>query len=301
MSDAIATSGLGKRFGRTRAVCDLTLAVPEGSIFAFLGPNGAGKTTTIKMLMNLIRPTTGRATVLGVAARRLGPRELAQIGYVSENQTLPDWMTVDAFLGYCRSLYPTWDDAFCTRLRAQFELPPRARLRDLSRGMKMKAVLVSSIVYRPRLLVLDEPFTGLDVLVRDELIRGVLELSEQERWTIFVSSHDIDEVERLADRVGVLIGGRLALAEPVTTLQARFRRAEVTLAPESVLPDPLPASWLGVERAGRRLTFVESAYREGALEQVFGSAGHPLVTPMSLREIFVAVAKGDRVDGRVAA
>jgi ABC-2 type transport system ATP-binding protein len=302
MSNAIETTGLGKRFGRHRAVNDLTLAVPEGSIFAFLGPNGAGKTTTIKMLMNIVRPSAGRASILGVDSRRLGPRELAQIGYVSENQVLPEWMTVRAFLEYCRPLYPTWDDAFCARLLAQFELPAGSRLRDLSRGMKVKAALLSSLAYRPRLLVLDEPFTGLDVLVRDEFIRGVLELSEQERWTVFVSSHDIDEVERLADWVGVLNAGHLELAEPVTALQARFRRVEAMVEPDARLPDPLPPSWLDFERAGHRVTFVESAYRDGVLERLLAGAGEPLASPMSLREIFVALAKTYRLaEGRVAA
>ncbi len=148
---------------------------------------------------------------------------------MSENQALPDWMTVGQLLTFCRPFYPTWDEAFAARLLAQFQLPLSVRLRDLSRGMRVKASLLSSLAYRPRLLVLDEPFTGLDVLVRDEFIRGILELSEQERWTVFVSSHDIDEVERLADWVGVLNGGHLELAEPVSSLQARFRRIDGNL------------------------------------------------------------------------
>jgi ABC-2 type transport system ATP-binding protein len=176
-----------------------------------------------------------------------------------------------------------------------------SRLRDLSRGMKVKAALLSSLAYRPRLLVLDEPFTGLDVLVRDEFIRGMLELSEQERWTVFISSHDIDEVERLADWVGVLNAGRLELSEPVATLQARFRRVEVTLTSESRLPDPPPPSWLGIERAGHRLSFVESSYREGGLAQLFVGVPQPAISPMSLREIFVALAKTYRLSKGSAA
>ena len=118
----------------------------------------------------------------------------------------------------------------------------------------MKATLVSSLVYRPRLLVLDEPFTGLDVLVRDEFVRGVLELSEQENWTVFISSHDIDEVERLADWVGIMKEGELQLCEPVSSLQGRFRKVEATLPSESGDIDQVPESWLLVERAGHRLS-----------------------------------------------
>jgi ABC-2 type transport system ATP-binding protein len=298
MTNAIETRGLGKRFRRRWAVRDLTLAVPEGAVFAFLGPNGAGKTTTIKTFMNLLRPSAGSAAVLGVPSRRLGPATLAQIGYVSENQALPDWMTVAQLLAFCRPLYPSWDDGFATRLVAQFELPLGMRLRDMSRGMRVKASLLSSLAYRPRLLVLDEPFTGLDVLVRDDLIRGILELSEQERWTVFVSSHDIDEVERLADWVGVLNDGHLELAEPVAALQARFRRMEMTVAGDGGTPTP-PASWLVVERAAHRVSLVDSRYdataTPAALERVFGPVRDVLVSPMSLRDIFLALAQTYRL------
>ena len=301
MSNAIETDRLSKRFRRTWAVRDLTLAVPDGALFALLGPNGAGKTTTIKTVMNILPPSAGRARVFGVDSRRLGPAELAQIGYVSENQTLPGWMTVAQCLDFCRPLYPTWDAALCDRLLARFTLPMGSRLRDLSRGMAMKAALLVSLAYRPRLLVLDEPFSGLDVVVRDELIRGVLEIAGEERWTVLISSHDIDEVERLVDWVGVMNAGRLALAEPVATLQARFRRVDVTTAP----PEVLPATWLDVERAGHRLSFVTDAYRAGETEaeiaRVLGDVV-PTVAPMSLREIFVALARRYRLaEGREAA
>ena len=298
MTNVIETSDLGKRFGRDWVVEDLTLAVPEGAVFALLGPNGAGKTTTIKMLMNILRPTLGDAAVLGVPSRRVTPTERAQIGYVSENQALPDWMTVGQLIAFCRPLYPTWDDDFAARLIAQFDLPVSTRLRDLSRGMRVKASLLSSLAYRPRLLVLDEPFTGLDALVRDEFIRGILELSEQERWTVFVSSHDIDEVERLADWVGILNGGHLELAEPVAALQARFRRVELTLAGEAGPGPEAPPTWLGVERTARRVAFVDSRFDEtetpAAIARVLGPVRDVLTSPMSLREIFLTLARSFR-------
>ena len=225
----IETTRLTRRFGATEAVHELTLAVPAGSVFALLGPNGAGKTTTLKLLMNLIEPTTGSARVLGIDSRKLGERELAQIGYVSESQQLPLWMTVRQLLDYCRPFYPTWDRALEARLLAQFALPEKRKLAQLSRGMLMKAALLSSLAYRPRLLVLDEPFSGLDPVVRDEFIRGVLEVSALGEWTVLVSSHDIDEVERLADHVAMLDAGRLRLSERTEELQARFRRVEVSV------------------------------------------------------------------------
>jgi ABC-2 type transport system ATP-binding protein len=292
----IETTNLNCRFGRTEAVRDLSLQVPEGSVYAFLGPNGAGKTTTIKMLLNIIRPTAGSASVLGVESTRLGPPELAQIGYVSENQQLPEWMTVDQLLAYCRPLYPTWDEAFCRKLLVDFALPVDKKLRSLSRGMKIKAALVSSLAYRPRLLVLDEPFSGLDPLVRDEFIRGILELAEQDGWTIFISSHDIDEVERLADWVGVMDKGSLHLSETTDSLQGRFRRVELDVnGPIDRLPSGLPSDWLVPEIAGHRVRFVESRYREGATEQeirsLFPSSSIPSIEPLSLREIFLTLAR----------
>jgi ABC-2 type transport system ATP-binding protein len=298
MNNIIETRDLNRRFHKTDAVDVLNLAVPEGSIFAFLGPNGAGKTTTIKLLMNILRPTGGSATVLGTDSTRLGPREFSQIGYVSENQQMPEWMTVGQLIAFCRPMYPGWDTAFCDKLLKQFDLPLDRKLKALSRGMKVKAALLTSLAYRPRLLVLDEPFTGLDPLVRDEFIRGVLELSEERTWTVFISSHDIDEVERLADWVGVINAGRLQLAEAASSLQARFRRIECVLS-ATRLPATLPPSWLVPEMAGHRMMAVESRYQpeasEALLRGVFPDASQISVSPMSLRDIFLALARTFRL------
>ena len=290
----IETTDLTRRFGKMEAVHGLTLAVPEGSVLALLGPNGAGKSTTIKMLMGLIEPTSGTARVLGVDSRKLGEKEKAQIGYVSENQQLPLWMTVRQFLDYCRPFYPTWDRELEKTLLAQFALPEDRKLKHLSRGMMMKAALLSSLAYRPKLLVLDEPFSGLDPLVRDEFIRGVLEVSALGEWTVLVSSHDIDEVERLADHVAVLESGRLRLCEPTETLQGRFRRVEVTGAPESAT---VVDGWLEWERAGALTKFIATNYAGEATEEGwrlrFGDAT-VTATAMSLREIFLTLARSGR-------
>jgi ABC-2 type transport system ATP-binding protein len=293
--NALETRSLTKRFGRKTAVAALDLAVPEGSICAFLGPNGAGKTTTIQLLMNLLPADAGEAVVLGVPATRLGPRELAQIGYVSENQELPEGMTVAECLAFCRPLYPTWDAAFEARLLKQFNLPLDRRLRHLSRGMKMKAALLSSLAYRPRLVVLDEPFSGLDPLVRDEFIRGLLELAGEGGWTLFISSHDIDEVERLADRVAILDEGKLRVNETAESLLARFRKVVVNL-PRAVPPiaEP-PPSWLHLESTGAHLQFIATDFKPGALEaevrERLGPQAELTAAPMTLREIYLAHAR----------
>ena len=299
----ILLQNLHKRFRNIDAVQGLTLEVPEGQVTAFLGPNGAGKTTTIKCLLNLHRPDSGSAIVLGTDSRQLGPAQFTQLGYVSENMELPLWMTVQQFLDYCRPLYPQWDRAFEARLMTQFELPTKTKLKDLSRGMRMKAALLSSLAYRPKLVVLDEPFSGLDPLVRDEFIRGLLELTEQEGWTVFVSSHDIEEVQRLADRVAILNRGQLALDESSDSLQTRFRAVEVVLPDQSRAPTSLPATWLHAEQAGRTLRFIDAQFTEPAkLESTVRAAMPETVSvearAMSLREIFIALARAYRLEGK---
>ncbi len=296
---AIETQSLTRRFRGKVAVENLNLRVPMGSVFAFLGPNGAGKTTTIKMLMNILAPSSGKGTVLGCPITNLRPEIMAQIGYVSENQKMPDWMTVGGLLSYCKPWYPTWDDAFCARLLKEFDLPPDRKLRHLSRGMKTKAALLSTLAYRPRLLVLDEPFSGLDPLVRDEFIRGVLELTEQEQWTVFVSSHDIDEVERLANWVGFINDGILTVCEPVASLQSRFRKIEVILAGEVAARPVLPADCLLPEASGRTVCFVDGAAatpnRMEELQRLFPAGAQMTASPMGLREIFLALTRHGRV------
>ena len=294
---------LRKKFKKTLAVDGLSLNVPAGAVMAFLGPNGAGKTTTIKCLLNMHQPDAGTIRVLGLDSRRLGPEAFQQIAYVSENQELPLWMTVQQFMDYCRPLYPTWDDAFAAKLLKQFDLPTHARLKALSRGMRMKAALLGSLAFRPKLVVLDEPFSGLDPLVRDEFIRGMLELTESEGWTVFVSSHDIAEVERMADRVAILDRGQLQLEEASENLLARFRAVEVVLAGDSGLAGGLPETWLNQEMSGRVVRFNDSRFNQAQLNEAmakyFPTATQFHAQPMTLREIFVALARTYRLNGLV--
>jgi ABC-2 type transport system ATP-binding protein len=295
MTNTIETFDLTRRFGRTEAVKGLNLQVPAGSIFALLGPNGAGKTTTLKLLMNLVRATRGRATVLGADTRHLGPEHFQRIGYVSENQRMPDWMTPGELFDYCRPFYPAWDDALRGKLESDLGLATRAPLSTLSRGTRMKAALLSSLAYRPDLVVLDEPFTGLDPLVRDELVRGLLEASGERAWTVLISSHDIDDVERLADWVGFMKEGQLQFAEPVAALLARFRLVEVVPKDDTVPVLPADPRWLPHGTAGRTLRFVDT-HHEAADAASRIAAAFPAcdirTSQLPLREVFVTLARG---------
>ena len=296
MNAVIDVANLVCRYGQAEAVRGITFSVESGTIFALLGPNGAGKTTTIRALMNILRPSAGEARVLGVDSRRLGPRELEAIGYVSENQQMPRWMTLAELLAYCRPFYATWDDALCRKLVEDFGLPLDVRIGRMSRGTRVKAALVCALAYRPRLLVLDEPFSGLDPVVRDDLVRGVLERAGEGQWSVLISSHDLDEVEQLVDAVAFLDDGRIVLSEAMTTLQGRFRQVEITLPEPAGAPDP-EASWMDMTSAGRVVRFTDVAYRgEESDERI--SARFPGAriegTPMSLRQIFIALVRHRR-------
>jgi len=295
MSSVIETVDLARRFRGVEAVDALNLQVPAGSIFALVGPNGAGKTTTIKMLMNLVRPTRGKAFVLGADSRRLGPRDFRRIGYVSENQHLPDWMTPDQLLAYVRPFYPTWDEALSRKLQDDLGLTAQSPLRTLSRGTRMKAALLASLAYRPELVVLDEPFTGLDPLVRDELIRALLELPDVRSCTVFVSSHDIEELERLADWVGFIDRGRLLFAERISSLLSRFRLIEVIVPDGVTLKSPHDDQrWLMQGVAGRTVRFVDTDHAASdAMSRIVSAypGAHINALPLSLREIIVALAR----------
>jgi len=296
MSSPICTFELTRKFRHADAVDHLNFQVPEGSIFALVGPNGAGKTTTIKMLMNIIRPSAGRSEVLGINSRRLAPAQFAQIGYVSENQEMPEWMTVADFLHFLRPYYPAWDGVLAEELVRQFELPARRRLKHLSRGMRMKAALASSLAYRPKLIVLDEPFTGLDALVRDELIEGLL--ARAEGTTILIASHDLAEIESFASHIGYLDAGRLRFSEELDSLSARFREVVLTFDTPPEVPCALPARWLRAEASGPVVRLVDTQFNSDgaaeALRSVFPDYREMTVTGMPLRAIFVALAKAGR-------
>jgi ABC-2 type transport system ATP-binding protein len=296
MSQAIRTENLVKRFGKLEALNNLNLGVPEGSAYALVGPNGAGKTTAIKILMNIFGASSGYAEVLGTDAARLRGRGFASIGYVSENQQLPQWMRVGSLLAFLKPFYPTWDDRLAEELIRQFQLPPDRKLRHLSRGMRMKAALASALAYHPKLIVLDEPFTGLDPLVRDELVQSLLERAEES--TIFISSHDLGEIESFASHIGYLEQGRLRFSEELTSLAERFREVELTFDTPPPLPPKLPDTWMHLNSSAAVIRFIESRFAPektaAEVRSVLGEVRNMTFIPMSLRSIFLAMAKAGR-------
>jgi ABC-2 type transport system ATP-binding protein len=292
---ALELASLGHHYGGWRgghtALEDLTLRIPEGSLVALLGPNGAGKSTLLRIVAGLQHPTSGTVRVLGHDPQRL-PRDLrARVGFVGEGLRLPGWMRLGQLKRWLAPLYDSWDATLADEPRARFNLEPGRRIDTLSRGEHMKAALLCALAPRPRLLVLDEPFAGMDVAVRDELVRGILETSEAEGWTVLLASHEVAEMEALVDRVVFLNRGRIQVDASMEEIRVRYRRVEIVL-PEGgeraadPAPDLVPTGAMSVERAGRRVSFItERAEKVQAPE-----GSRVAVRAVSLRELFVALS-----------
>ncbi|HYM35189.1 MAG TPA: ABC transporter ATP-binding protein [Steroidobacteraceae bacterium] len=294
----VQTHDLSKRFGRHDALDRLNLSIPEGSAFALIGANGAGKTTTIKVLMNLLRPTSGAATVLGVESTKLSPKEFAQIGYVSENQDMPKPLTVAQYLNYLRPFYPTWDRALEAEILKQLRLPLDRKIGALSHGMRMKMSLACALPFRPKLLVLDEPFSGLDPLVRDEFMDGLI--AQAGEMTVLISSHELAEIEGVVTHVGFMDQGRLLFQESMEALSNRLREVRVTLEGEASAK-PYPKEWLQVRTMCNVLSFVDTQFSAESMSSrilsIFGSVRHIEVQPIALRSIFTTLAREARDAG----
>jgi ABC-2 type transport system ATP-binding protein len=293
---AIEATKLSYRYGKHVALSDLDLAVPEGALYALLGPNGSGKTTLLQILMGLRRQTSGRVTLTGVDAHALSLAHRARIGYIAEGQSLPAWMRLEQLEAYLAPLYDTWDVALANDLRRRFALDPQRKVGTFSRGEQMKAAMLCALAPRPKLLLMDEPFTGMDALVKDELVQGLLESAGSEGWTILLASHDIGELELLADWVGFLAGGRMQLSEPMDVLKQRFKRVEVTGVEPPVLSALGSAIdvWSMEQTTGRVSALVSEtgpASVEAALRARVPAATRIDVRDASLREIFVALAR----------
>jgi ABC-2 type transport system ATP-binding protein len=203
-------------------------------------------------------------------------------------------MTVDYFLRYLKPFYPTWDDGRVVELLQQFNLPTDRKLRNLSRGMLMKASLISSLAYHPKLLVLDEPFSGLDPMMREDFIQGLIDVAGE--TTILISSHDLADIESFASHIGYLDGGRLQFAEEMTSLTDRFREVEVIVdAPAAVAGPQWPVGWLRAEATPSVVRFVETRFEDertrAEIRKVFGGVQHISFNPMPLKAIFITLAR----------
>jgi len=286
----VAITDLSRRFGAKTALDNVSLFVPRGCVFGLVGENGAGKTTLIKHILGLLRAEAGTVRVFGLDPVADPVAVLDRIGYLSEQPDLPGWMRVEELLRYTQAFYPTWDRAYAESLRAEFGLNPAQRLETLSKGQKAKAGLLTAQAHRPRLLLLDEPSSGLDPMVRRDILEAVIRTVAEEGRTVFFSSHLLEEIERVSDHIAMLHQGKMVLCGPLDEIKARHRR--FTLHFETAQPkSPVIAGALRVSGAGKEWTIICNG-AGGELPPVAERMGARIVAEQipSLGEIFEAHA-----------
>jgi len=223
----IALTNVTRRFGATMALSSVTLSLPRGGVYGLVGANGAGKTTLIKHILGLLRAEQGSVRVFGLDPVADPVGVLSRIGYLSEDRDLPTWMRVDELMKYSRALYPGWDDGYAEELRQAFALDANARIKTLSKGQKARLGLLVALAYRPELLVLDEPSSGLDPVVRRDILAAIMRTIAHEGRTVLFSSHLLDEVEQVADHVTMINEGRVAMSAPLAELKQSHRGASL--------------------------------------------------------------------------
>jgi ABC-2 type transport system ATP-binding protein len=210
-ASVIAVTGLTRHFGDKTALDDVSVFVPRGSVLGLVGENGAGKTTFIRHLLGMLKAQTGSVRIFDLDPVRDPVGVLSRVGYLSERRDLPGWMRITEFMRYTQAFYPGWDEAYADQLLNQFQLDPEQKIKSLSQGQQAKTGLLTCLAYRPELLILDEPSSGLDPVVRREILEAIIRMVAEDGRTVLFSSHLLDEVERVADHVVMLQRGRVVL------------------------------------------------------------------------------------------
>ena len=290
---AIRIENFTKRYGKITAVDNLTLDVPKGSIFGFLGQNGAGKTTTIRTMLNLLQPTAGSIEILGRDSVRDSLDIRKRIGYLPEDPTYYAWMTVDEIVGFNAAFYPTWDDALAGKLLDDLDLPRDRKLGSLSRGMQAKVGLVMALGPRPELLLLDDPTSGLDPVVRHEFLEAMIANVQSEGGTVFFSTHLLHEMERVADEVAIVHEGKLRLRGSLESVKADFKKLRVIYP--NVVPDVFPVEGIVRAESHHHQALLTVRKYDPAMDvALMGSGAEAVeVLDLSLEEIFVEMVKGE--------
>jgi ABC-type multidrug transport system ATPase subunit len=219
----IDITGLTRRFGDKTALDSVSLSLPRGAVYGLVGANGAGKTTLIRHIMGLLRAESGSVRVFGLDPVSDPVAVLSRIGYLSEENDIPGWMRVDELIRYSRAFYSEWDDPYAEELREAFALDPAAKIRTLSKGQKARMGLLIALAHQPDLLVLDEPSSGLDPIVRRDILGAVIRTIADEGRTVLFSSHLLEEVEQVADHVTMISDGRIVLSGALETIKESHR------------------------------------------------------------------------------
>jgi ABC-2 type transport system ATP-binding protein len=294
MADAIVTRGLTKYYGRRCVVNSLDLHVPAGSVYGLLGRNGSGKSTTIKMLMGFVRPDRGNAKLLDEDIATLSPQTRSRIAYIAEGHPFLRWMTIDEAVRFTRSFYPHWNGELLDQILDHFALPRRSKIRKLSNGQRAQVSLALAVAPDPELLILDDPTLGLDTVVRRDFLESLIQIIQREGRTILISSHILADVERVADRIGILVDGVLRVDCPTDYFKLSLRKVILEFAVE--LPafpacDGLVSTW----RVGNRLEVVIVGFNQRH-EQLIDSLDPAAidVLELNLEDAFIEYTRGPR-------
>ena len=283
MADIIETAELRKNYPGVEALRGLNLQVPAGSICGFLGRNGAGKTTTIKILLGMVHKTSGDARVFGLTTDSVEIRR--RTGFVSEEKDLYGYMSVEEMMRFTAAFFPKWRDDLEKRYLRTFDLPPQRKIKDLSRGMRTKLALLLALCRGAELLIVDEPTSGLDPAMTEDALQALV---AQENTTIFFSSHQIAEVEQIADRVAIIDHGKLVVAGALDDIREDFRRIQLVFdndAPPAEFRAPGVAR---MHRKGRVITLLSRGDADPVVNEA--RALHPMsleILPVTLKEIFL--------------
>src|SRR6185436_9630468 len=294
MTDAISTNGLTKYYGRKCVVNSLDLRVPQGSVYGLLGRNGSGKSTTIKMLLGFVKPDRGTAQLLDEDIGALSPATRAQIAYIAEGHPFFRWMTVGEAVNFTRSFYSHWNGDLLDQILDHFALPRRAKIRRLSNGQRAQVSLALAVAPDPELLILDDPTLGLDTVVRRDFLESLIQIIQREGRTILISSHILADVERVADRIGIMMDGVLRVDCPTDYFKASLRKVVLEFAaepPDFPACDGLVSTW----RVGNRLEVVLVGFgtrHERLIESLEPAAVD--VLELNLEDAFIEYTRGPR-------
>ncbi len=297
--NVVDVNDLSRRFGQRLALEDVSFEASEGRIYGLVGANGAGKTTLIKHILGLLRSKSGSVRVFGLDPVRNPEGVLRRVGYLSEERELPEWMSVDELMRYTQAYHPSWDTDYARELLATFNLDGSKTVKELSKGMRAQAGLVAAVAHRPDLLILDEPSSGLDAVVRKDILDAIVRTVADDGRTVIFSSHLLEEVERMSDHVTMIQEGRVAFAGELETICHSHQRTNVRFVDRFEKAPNIDGA-LSIDGGGRSWNVVHNGSIDRLRESVELLGGEVVGSrDATLAEIFVARVGRGRKSGEV--
>ncbi len=296
----VDVNDLSRSFEHKKALDGVSLLATPGQVYGLVGSNGAGKTTLLKHLLGLLRAESGTVRIFGLDPVRDPVGVLGRVGYLSEERELPEWMRIDELMRYTQAYHPNWDAAYANELLETFALDPSKKIKELSKGMRAQAGLIAAVAYRPELLILDEPSSGLDAVVRRDILDAIVRAVADDGRTVIFSSHLLDEVERMSDHVTLMHQGRVTLSGALDDVRRDYQRSRVQFAEHFEHPPALDTA-LAMEGGGRSWSVIHSGSPEQFRRSVTARGGEVVESrDATLEEIFLARAGRTRQQAEAA-